>query len=99
MDLSLILRSARALLARKRPDASADGAASSPGAAPRTGRAALLPEIEASAGSPRGRRDTLHAVISATRFGTGPLGGRQLSPRAERRLAADPFVRRLGSLD
>ncbi|MEE4120887.1 MAG: hypothetical protein V2I65_17940 [Paracoccaceae bacterium] len=99
MDLSLFLRRARTLLARNRTDASVDGEARSPSAAPHTGRAALLPEIAASAGSSRGRRDTLHAVISATRFGAGPLGGRQLSPRAERRLAADPFVRRLGALD
>ncbi|RDC74802.1 hypothetical protein DLJ49_02125 [Rhodovulum sp. 12E13] len=99
MDLSLFLRRARALLVPFRPDASAGGAAPSPVPAPHGGRAALLPEIAASAGAPRRRRETLRAVISATRFGARPRGGRQLSPRAERRLAADPFVRRLAGLD
>jgi hypothetical protein len=99
MDLSHFRRRVRALLAGNRPDASVDGVTPSPVSASQRGRAALLPEIAKSAGAPCRRRDTLRAVASKTRFGAGPLGGRQLSPRAERRLAADPFVRRLGALD
>ncbi len=111
MLVSLVLRSLRALVAQMRR-AAPDGAdpdsppattcPAAPEAAPKGVQ--LLPERggPSAGGDVHARRlatqRELATLIAATRLGSGPAGGRQLSRRAARRLESDPFVRRLTRL-